>query len=106
MAGGIHWDFKEGGTREDGRKDVLEAPPVRIDRAWLESSRRMRELSAAGHVRGGQSLPNLSVVVIKNGEHVKVIEVPDPRAALIEQLNLRGEKFGLHAEILTHSFGN
>jgi hypothetical protein len=43
MAGGIHWDFKEGGTREDGRKDVLEAPPVRIDRARLESSRRMRE---------------------------------------------------------------
>jgi hypothetical protein len=25
------------------RKDVLEAPPVRKDRAWLESSRRMRE---------------------------------------------------------------
>jgi hypothetical protein len=52
------------------------------------------------------ALPNLSVVVIKGGEHVKVIEVPDPRSALIEQLNLRGEKFGLHAEVLTHSFGN
>jgi hypothetical protein len=64
----------------------------------------MREQSVVGPVRA--ALPNLSVVVIKGGERVKVIEVPDPRAALIEQLNLRGEKFGLHAEILTHSFGN
>jgi hypothetical protein len=52
------------------------------------------------------TLPNLSVVVMRGGEHVKIIEVADPRAALIEQLNLRGEKFGLHAEVLTHSFGN
>jgi hypothetical protein len=43
---------------------------------------------------------------MRGGEHVKIIEVADPRAALIEQLNLRGEKFGLHAEVLTHSFGN
>jgi hypothetical protein len=52
------------------------------------------------------ALPSLSVVVMRGGEHVKIIEVADPRAALIEQLNLRGEKFGLHAEVLTHSFGN
>jgi hypothetical protein len=52
------------------------------------------------------ALPSLSVVVMRGGEHVKIIEVADPRAALIEQLNLRGEKFGLHAEALTHSVGN
>jgi hypothetical protein len=53
-----------------------------------------------------QELPNLSVVIVRAGEQVKIIEVPDPRAALIEQLNLRGEKFGLHAEALPHSLGN
>jgi hypothetical protein len=66
----------------------------------------MREHSAAGHVSGGQTLPNLSVVVIKGGERVKVIEIADPRAALIEQLNLRGERFGLHAEVLAHSLSD
>jgi hypothetical protein len=53
-----------------------------------------------------RELPNLAVVIVRAGEQVKIIEVPDPRAALIEQLNLRGEKFGLHAEVLTHSLGN
>jgi hypothetical protein len=51
-------------------------------------------------------LPSLSVVVMRGGEHVKIIEVADPRAALIEQLNLRGERFGLHAEILAHSLSD
>jgi hypothetical protein len=64
--------------------------------------REQQKMSAHAPV----ALPSLSVVVMRGGEHVKIIEVVDPRAALIEQLNLRGEKFGLHAEVLTHSFGN
>ena len=50
-------------------------------------------------VNTDEGLPAIAVVILKPGEKVKLIQVPDPPELLTGDSNPQGKEFGLRAEV-------